>query len=861
MAAPGTPGGSILKDVVAYVEVWSSTGAENYSKTFTNQLIDMGAKVSKTFNKQVTHVVFKDGYQSTWDKAQQREVKLVSVLWVEKCRTAGVHVDESLFPAANSNEHLPSLIKKKRKCMQPKDFIFKTPENDKRFQKKFEKMAEELQRQKTTLDNDVPVLLFESNGSLIYSPPSNSSSHHSTVEKRLQQMKEKRENLPPTSCQVIKHPHENPGNSVCEASLNNSHTTLGSDESFAGGLYSSFDALCGNSVCGNQERKLGGSINEIKTDMCVSSPVLKAYCINSSASSTYLSQLSPQKSMSNFSKKERNWQRHSCAEIVTPDRQRAEEVPKEMFDEKYSLSPTLSLKKGHLLVHSAKPKSSSVKRKKASEDLHSIPKEKLKRKRSTRRSIMPGLQLCQLESSLQPMTRSAAESLDCWESSYDDYFSPDNLKERHSESLPQSQPPLSPALFSCKSLSKRERISILEMSDFSCLGKNTTPASTDLIAKPSSNLQKTANDEGGTTLSCTTSEETSASKEAPVCFRQAGPQGEDTCPGGHSFSCAIDNPIHLEGPHGDLSSLKGRYNEINEVVDIKSTQKEGATSKMLNSSEGEAQNNYRLYSVDDCNVENLTEEKENLARRYSENNVNSRPAGHDVLHDSCESSKDLIRPHEESKKNGKSTKPTRTLVMTSMPSEKQNVVIQVVNKLKGFSFAREVCETTTHVLSGEPLRTLNVLLGIARGCWVLSYEWVLWSLESGHWISEEPFELSTYFPAAPVCRHRRHLCEGQYRGTLFADQPVLFISPASSPPRAKLGELVHLCGGHVSQVPRQASIFIGPYSGKKKATIKYLSEKWILDSITQHKRQSLTLWPLVECRGLTQLTATSNSWA
>lgn len=75
--------------------------------------MDMGAKVSKTFNKQVTHVVFKDGYQSTWEKAQKRGVKLVSVLWVDKCRVAGVHIDESLFPAANTNQHLPSLLKKK----------------------------------------------------------------------------------------------------------------------------------------------------------------------------------------------------------------------------------------------------------------------------------------------------------------------------------------------------------------------------------------------------------------------------------------------------------------------------------------------------------------------------------------------------------------------------------------------------------------------------------------------------------------------------------------------------------------------------------------------------------------------------
>jgi microcephalin len=64
------------------------------------------------------------------------------------------------------------------------------------------------------------------------------------------------------------------------------------------------------------------------------------------------------------------------------------------------------------------------------------------------------------------------------------------------------------------------------------------------------------------------------------------------------------------------------------------------------------------------------------------------------------------------------------LVDSSIFNRKQNIVIQVVNELKDFAFAPEVCETTTHVLAGEPLRTLNVLLGIARGCWVLSYEWV-----------------------------------------------------------------------------------------------------------------------------------------
>ncbi|XP_054417134.2 microcephalin isoform X6 [Pongo abelii] len=773
MAAP------ILKDVVAYVEVWSSNGTENYSKTFTTQLVDMGAKVSKTFNKQVTHVIFKDGYQSTWDKAQKRGVKLVSVLWVEKCRTAGAHIDESLFPAANTNEHLPSLIKKKRKCMQPKDFNFKTPENDKRFQKKFEKMAKELQRQKTSLDGDVPVLFFESNGSLIYSPTIEiNSSHHSAMENRLQEMKEKRENLSPTSSQMIQQSHDNPSNSLCEAPLNISHDTLCSGESFAGGLHSSFDDLCGNSGCGNQERKLGGSINDIKSDMCISSLVLKANNTHSSPSFTHLDKSSPQKFLSNLSKEEINLQRNIAGKIVTPDQKQAAGMSQETFEEKYRLSPTLSSTKGHLLIHS-RPRSSSVKRKRVSHGSHSPPKEKCKRKRSIRRSIMPRLQLCRSEGSLQHVAGPALQALSCGESSYDDYFSPDNLKERNSENLPpESQLPSSPAQFSCRSLSKKERTSIFEMSDFSCVGKKTRTV--DIIsftAKTISSLQKTGNGEGLATLSCLTSEESSAPEEALRCCRQAGK--EDACPEGNGFSYTIEDPVLPKGHDGDLTPLEGNLEEVKEAVGLKSTQNKGTTSKISNSSEGEAQSEHEPCFIGDCNMETSTEEKENLPGGYS-GSVKNRPTRHDVLDDSCDGFKDLIKPHEELKKSERGKKllwfiagqlmrnfflvgcrgffiknlenltPTRTLVMTSMPSEKQNVIIQVVDKLKGFSIAPDVCETTTHVLSGKPLRTLNVLLGIARGCWVLSYDWVLWSLELGHWISEEPFELSNHFPAAPL---------------------------------------------------------------------------------------------------------------
>ncbi|KAF1598810.1 Microcephalin, partial [Eudyptes moseleyi] len=484
--------------ISAFVEVWSSNRTENYSKTFEQQLLDMGAKVSKTLNKHVTHVVFKDGRLATWRKAQKMGVKIVSVLWVEKCRETGVHVDESLFPAVDTNEGLPLLIKK-HKCMQPKDFVEKTPENDRKLQRRLDQMAKELAVQKIAInaETDVPVLLFEDNGSLVYSPVNKIKDQCSAMERRIKEMKEKRENISPTASQMSQVP---PSSSPGDCPLSTFILTNSEDAS----------------------------------------------------------------------------------------------LPGEQMEE-------------------------------------------------------------------------------CLNSSYDYLWGTGILK--------------------------REKTEVV---------KHTCDTWTDINVSMSASVNSPSCDEN----------------EVSECHVTDG-------------SCKVFN------------EQKNKHN--------------GGLRK---------------------------------ARRLQ--------------------------------------KPTRTLVMTSMSSEKQNIVIQVVNKLGDFLFSDDVCETTSHVVTGSPRRTLNVMLGIARGCWIVSYEWVLWSLELGHWISEEPYELSSNFPAAPICRLQRHLSTGKYQQNLFSNQPVMFVSPTSQPPCKKLIELIQLSGGKICKVLHQAKICIGKNPGKKYQEIKSLSEKWVLDSITQH---------------------------
>lgn len=48
------------------------------------------------------------------------------------------------------------------------------------------------------VETDVPVLLFEDNGSLIYSPVNKIKDRCNTVERKINDRKEKRENLSPT---------------------------------------------------------------------------------------------------------------------------------------------------------------------------------------------------------------------------------------------------------------------------------------------------------------------------------------------------------------------------------------------------------------------------------------------------------------------------------------------------------------------------------------------------------------------------------------------------------------------------------------------------------------------------------------
>lgn len=169
----------------------------------------------------------------------------------------------------------------------------------------------------------------------------------------------------------------------------------------------------------------------------------------------------------------------------------------------------------------------------------------------------------------------------------------------------------------------------------------------------------------------------------------------------------------------------------------------------------------------------------------------------------------------------------RTLVFTSMDTELIETVYSVVKSLGGFQVINNVNKTTTHIICGENKRTLNVLYGLVQGCFLLSTDWLMKSLDEGRWLEEQPYEIPNY-PSATIRQ-----AEMQY---IFRDCGLFFVSPDTSPPAHDLTKLITLGGGVVTTCFRKCHVVVGNFKNSKvdktDCEIIYIEEKLVLDCIS-----------------------------
>ncbi|KAJ8013724.1 hypothetical protein DPEC_G00032770 [Dallia pectoralis] len=801
-ATDGSISAAILKDVVAYVDVWSSSMTENYSKPFIQQLQAMGAEVSKTFNKQVTHVVFKNGHQATWNKAKKTGVKLVSVLWVARCKDDGEHVDEELCQAIN-DEVNPALKKKVHRCMQPRDTPERTPENDRRMKKKLDMMIKDLVPKSPLIKDISPYIIDEENG-IVYSP---SWKRSDSMARRLKEMKERRENLSPTDSQMVQSRLSPEFN----ASFGNSPTgsffpQMNKKSDYD--LNSSFDDQPGH--CSYKE-------DGLKDCQARSEPL--------NSNNFLQSQMSPcidvaiQKTLESTSKdKETKPGKKSKRTIIKTD----------------SFKKRLSSQKA---CRDNLPEGDSVRRMFTFDSLL-VGKSSQSSSTGDISKVTPPFKKSTSEQSLSENKPTA--KLDVSSHSVTDNL---NVHQFSSLEIPTSKfkvcqrRKLSLPAFSQSNFSRApcaEDDDVFE--DFFSLAN--TPGKRQVLPSLSTNDH----------IPFELEHHLSPGKRKRVKVESTRFESTNAKKSKHEVQSVIEPSNSVNDMfnrqtlikrcrQSTLSFSSGLTHSTDDLTGAPNKQNPSTASPLLSKSSlavsSKVANKQRRSTV--LPLFKNTQGKSNPSLEIVGRGTENAPATvTDAISDSLGQQQRKVNVVD--RRMEWNTKNLRTLVMTSMSTEKQNTVTQVVSALGGFSVVDEVCESTTHVISGGNRRTLNILRGIARGCWILSFEWILWCLEQGQWIPEEPYELSDQFPAAPICRLQQHLSAGEHQQDLFMGQPAMFVSRDSQPPPNSLMELIQLCGGTVCKTVRQAGLCIGEYNGKRPEGSRILSEQWVLDCITHLKQ-------------------------
>ncbi|XP_033331769.2 microcephalin [Megalopta genalis] len=215
---------------------------------------------------------------------------------------------------------------------------------------------------------------------------------------------------------------------------------------------------------------------------------------------------------------------------------------------------------------------------------------------------------------------------------------------------------------------------------------------------------------------------------------------------------------------------------------------------------------------------------DDILRRLKENSTN--------VTQSCISNRNSLNDfqslNKQSSTRSRMKKAQRiNIVMTGLCNDDKNIVKSVVKSLGHAKIESNVTKRTTHVVT-TGVRTINLLHGIIRGCWLVSLEWVLKSLENSAWLNPEEYEMTHFSKAVLENRKDRQLFGTAYVPELFAACGQLYIGKGTTPPYNVLKDLIKTAGGHITERPEAAKIIIDA---------KGLKETWVLDCITTGELQ------------------------
>ncbi|XP_077258300.1 microcephalin isoform X2 [Temnothorax americanus] len=253
----------------------------------------------------------------------------------------------------------------------------------------------------------------------------------------------------------------------------------------------------------------------------------------------------------------------------------------------------------------------------------------------------------------------------------------------------------------------------------------------------------------------------------------------------------------------------------------------------------------RMWSDSDCDIPK-NKKKENkktrkprkviskkiCVKKFADESVlnilqRNRQDKEDHLIENGDSLDDFVKCRTISTQSNKYKSRKIVIVTTGLSKGDKSLVRSIVKSLGTAEVELNVSRRTTHVVS-TGVRTVNLLRGIIRGCWLVPLEWVLKSLENNGWLDPETFEMKHFSKAVQENRKDRQLFGPSYVPELFAACGLIYVGYSTTVPRDTLKELIKTAGGYITEDTKLAKIIIDANG---------LKETWVIDSITTGELQ------------------------
>ncbi|CAH1253673.1 MCPH1 [Branchiostoma lanceolatum] len=826
----------VLKDVIVYVEVRCNDTMENRSKAVARQLELLGAQVEPKLTREVTHVVFKDGKKSTLDRAIKKGVHLVSVLWVESCREKQIHVNEGLYPISRPDEgSTPVLTRIRRyRSMQPKSFEEELAGSAERVRKR--RRHHELANRWKTVTGTTPSNTPGKKATVYVEDTQDPNSEEMILpdmplaipdtppnmrEMRNQLMARQETQASPHNSEKAmsqKRLFEADHSSICEKKSSAVSRPVAKDNQQV-----STDTVSGRNSQPRMETSCEGGKKPRRQSRRLSSlpakdgeqegsTSLQQSGKSGSGKRRLLSTMNSGPSMDLIHPQE------PTGSVATNRVKKTVGVLSGKRDQTPVSTSTVSRAGVESQGKGTDPDVQSTSSKRIDSDKENAA-AKRKWRATTDSSDVEDEQVAKKGKQVEtdnvvgdrgskPVKAGAALPHWDWDSD-----SSDGLGELAARASARALASLRQGSKKKNNLSNRR-------------GSNDESDSDDPNSKQTG-WKKTPEKKSNKTK-----QNQKANRKARGKSLGAMPVEEDA----EVVDLASSQYSVVEPLRPSRRSLEEFAPPQRTSLSRRSCKKgkdsSRCSSKRVRSSSGSSNSSGGAKDLLHCSTKSARMDKNKQAQRQAKSTRNRTSSDLDSSTSSSSTGATRLSCNRR-QKAGKKEKPGRALVMTSMHTKDQELLISVVKELEGFHIERDVTERTTHVVSGSNRRTLNVLSAVARGCWLVSLEWVLKSCEVGRYVEEEPYELHEAFPAAQESRLERQAAEGPYKQDLFSDCGLIYISEQTSPPHASLVRLVELCGGRISTSIRRARIVVG--NPRRRTDALVVTELWVLDSITEHR--------------------------